>query len=502
MSTITRDIERHSREKYDLIIIGGGIYGIMLLLEATRRKLRCLLVEEKDFGGQTSLNHLRTIHGGLRYLQTLDLKRFRESIKERKWFFRTLPALVKPMPCLMPLYGKGLKRRSILRMAVLINDLLSLNRNRGIHPQWRLARSRTINSGSVEKIFPAVNREGLQGGAVWHDGGIEEYQRLLMEILKFSLNQGGKAFNYLKATDLLTSLKKVNGILTRDMESGRVFEFQAPVVINATGPWSRDLARQFDRDYPSLFLKRLLNWNVLFDRESLSSYSLGLTASQGKGHTYFFHNWKNRLLVGTGELVVDPSNTERIVPRRAMEKFMADINELVPGLALTEKNILRVYSGVLPATRSGRLSVRETIINHANHNGPRGLYSISGVKFTTSRLVAEKVIRQIFPDLKKIPDSTSPIPLQIQDITVDYDWIPENDSQLTMIKVILEKESVIHLGDLLLRRTSIGDNPLRARKILNKIKKLFDWDDRRWNTEVELLEEELRAFNIFSLPHH
>ncbi|MCK4836895.1 MAG: FAD-dependent oxidoreductase, partial [Candidatus Aminicenantes bacterium] len=159
MSTISRDVKHHSHKNYDLIIIGGGIYGIMLLLEATRRNYRSLLVEEKDFGGQTSLNHLRTVHGGLRYLQTLDLKRFMESTKERKWFFQNFPVQLKPMPCLMPLYKRGLKRRSILRIALLINDLLAINRNRGILPQKKLSRSRTINAEAVKKIFPRVNKD-------------------------------------------------------------------------------------------------------------------------------------------------------------------------------------------------------------------------------------------------------------------------------------------------------------------------------------------------------
>ncbi|MCK4835087.1 MAG: FAD-dependent oxidoreductase, partial [Candidatus Aminicenantes bacterium] len=390
-------------------------------------------------------------------------------------------------------------RRSILRIALLINDLLAINRNRGILPQKKLSRSRTINAEAVKKIFPRVNKDRLEGGAVWYDGCIEEYQRLLMEVLKFSIQMGSVALNYLKATDLLLSEKKVKGIVARDMESDQTYEFNAPVVINAAGPWSRDLARHFDKDYPSLFIKRLLNWNVLFDKQSLSRYSLGLTCHQGNEHTYFFHNWKNRLLVGTGELEVEKSDTDRVVPREAMEKFIDDINGLVPGLDLTEKNILRVYSGVLPATDAGKLAVRETIIDHSSHNGPRGLFSVSGVKFTTSRLVAEKTIGQIFPDSIKISDNENLKYETILDISFGYEWEPESEIQLGILKEIMDKESVVHLSDLLLRRTSIGDNPLRTKKILEKIKGLFDWSEEKWEAEVDLLRKELNNKKPFEI---
>lgn len=501
MTTINRDIESHSRDNYDLIIIGGGIYGVMLLFEASRRNVRCLMVEEKDFGGQTSLNHLRTVHGGLRYLQTLDLKRFFESVKERKWFLRHMPHRVNPMACLMPLYGKGLKRRGILRMAVLVNDLLSLTRNRGVPPGNRLPRSRTVSAPSVEGIFPGVEKKRLQGGAVWYDGAISEYQRLLMEILKTAVNRGGGALNYLRATELLRGEKRVRGITGRDMESGREYEFLAPRVINAAGPWSRELAGRFDRDHPALFPKRLLNWNILFDRESLSPYSLGLTAEGETEHTYFFHNWKNRLLVGTGEQVVDQSETETLVSRPAMETFMGDLNGMVPELDLSENDILRVYSGVLPATPDGRLAVRETLIDHGRTDGPEGLFSISGVKFTTARLVAEKTIRRIFPESQTLPGPPLPTGEQDREHPLPYDWLPQNHDPLDFFKDILKDESVVHLGDLLLRRTSIGDNPARTRDILDKLRPLFPWDDSRWKAEVDSLEKELNANNIYTRAH-
>ncbi|MEJ2083967.1 MAG: FAD-dependent oxidoreductase [Acidobacteriota bacterium] len=109
---IERNPALFSRDSYDLLIIGGGIYGACLSLEASRRGLSSLVLERDDFGGATSWNSLRILHGGLRYLQHLDLKRFRESVAERRWFSFWFPELVRPLPCLMPLYGKSRGRRS------------------------------------------------------------------------------------------------------------------------------------------------------------------------------------------------------------------------------------------------------------------------------------------------------------------------------------------------------------------------------------------------------
>ena len=112
---ILRDPKAYTDEDYDLVVVGAGIQGAALFLEASRRGMRALVLDKGDFGGSTSWNSLRILHGGLRYLQTLDLPRFRQSVRARRWFFQAFPQLVRPLPCLMPLRGKGLKRNSVLR---------------------------------------------------------------------------------------------------------------------------------------------------------------------------------------------------------------------------------------------------------------------------------------------------------------------------------------------------------------------------------------------------
>lgn len=478
-------------DTYDLIIVGGGIYGVMLSYEATRRGLRPLILEKRDFAGATSLNHLRTVHGGLRYLQKADIPRFMESVGERKWFLRYFPEYVKPMPCLMPLYGKGLHRNIILRAALLLNDILSFKRNKGVREENHLQRGKVVSPDETRAIFPQVDAAGLTGGAVWYDASVREYQRLNFQLLKIAVGAGARALNYIDVKELLAENNKVTGVRAQDEETGVTHEFRAPMVINAAGPWSRETASVFHKDHVPLFKKRLLLWNVLFKRDALSSHALALNPVKGKGRSYFFHPWNNRLLVGTGELVVEKSDKETRVPDSEMDAFIHDIHIMAPHLDIKQSDIQRVYSGVLPATDAGGLSSREVIHLHASDGGPDGLVSISGVKFTTSRLVAETVLKRLFPGRESISHEKFIGAGAGRYMEFPYDWEPGTQDDLEKLKEIIATESVVRLGDLVLRRTSLGDHPERAVKILPQLKPLFNWDDKTWDAEVNALKKEL-----------
>ena len=275
MAAIKRDVAGAASSAFDLVIVGGGIYGTMLALEAGRRGKRALLLEKDDFGGATSLNHLRTVHGGLRYLQSLDLPRFFESVPERRWFLANFPALVRVLPCLMPLYGRGLKRASIMRAGLLLNDCLGLARNAGVAKAQCLPQGKVVGKRFLRNAFPQVDRKGLQGAALWYDAAMPEHQRLLMEILRWACDLGATALNYVQAESLLLQHGKVGGVLARDCQSGQRLEFRAPVVINAAGPWCRQVAQNFDCDYPQLLRNRLLLFNILFKRKALSAIRPG-----------------------------------------------------------------------------------------------------------------------------------------------------------------------------------------------------------------------------------
>lgn len=493
MGKIIRDIGKAEKENFELIITGGGIYGIMLLLEASRRNIKTLLLEKNDFGGATTLNHLKTVHGGLRYLQSLDLTRFRESVNERKWFLKYFPKYVNPMSCIMPLYGNGLKRNSVMRGALMLNDIFSFNRNMGITEGKKLPGGKILSDKKTTKIFEGVDKKGLKGSAFWFDANIEEFQRLIMKVLRKSVDLGATPLNYIEVKELVTEDNKVKGVKCIDTETGEKIEFYGEVVINAAGPWSRELSANFDKDFPELFKKNLMLWNILFDRKAPSDCAMGLTPKRGYGHTYFFHPWKGRLLVGTGEIIVDDIKNNVKVPGKEIDNFIDDMNSAIPGIDLKKKDILKIYAGILPAAESGKLSKRPATIDHSASGGPEGLYSISGVKFTTSRLVADKTIKKIFPD--RTPSGYDSIFNEIEDtedITFEYNEIV-NEKSINKLKKIVEEESVLHLSDLVLRRTSLGENPERALDSIDKLKTLFKKETVWWEKEKTKTEELLKS---------
>ncbi len=169
-----------------MIVVGGGIYGACVLLEAARRGLRGVLLERGDFGGATSWNSLRILHGGLRYLQTCDLTRFRESVCERRWYCRHFPELIKPLACMMPLYGRGLRRPAAMRTALALNDRLSWDRNHGVHEQLHLPVGGILDARRTVEMFPEAERSGLQGGGLWYDAQMTHSQRVLIDILHWA----------------------------------------------------------------------------------------------------------------------------------------------------------------------------------------------------------------------------------------------------------------------------------------------------------------------------
>lgn len=496
MGNIYRNPGNAAEKTFDLIIVGGGIYGVMLSFEASRRGLKSLLLEKEDFGGGTSFNHLRILHGGLRYLQSLDLNRFRESVGERSWFLQTFPDLVEVIPCLMPLYGNGARRPGIFRGALMVNDFLSRSRNLAVRSDRQIPNGRVINAKETRELFPGVDMSGLEGGAVWFDVCMPDSERLFMEILRLSCRLGGLALNYMEAAELLKSSEGISGVGAVDRESGETFEFRAPIVVNAAGPFCRQVASGFDQDVPALF-RSSLAWNVLLKNRALSDCALAVAPKKPGGRTYFLVPWKGMILAGTGHAPWADGSRPPAPTIEQLQEFLDDLNLAIPTLAASQADILQIFPGLLPATEEGSttLSTQEVIFDHGREGGPNGLYSVSGVKFTTARLVAEKVLGQPFPGSPpaKLSNESASDSLGRQNMRGVFaiDWRPDIQSpgwKQALREIILE-ESVIHLDDLVFRRTTLWNNLPRALDLSSQLCNLFNWDGFRCKTELHRLEE-------------
>jgi glycerol-3-phosphate dehydrogenase len=453
----------------------------MLILEASRRGLKPLLLEKSDFGGATTWNSLRIIHGGLRYLQTLDFKRFFESVGERKWFLKNFPDLVHPLPCLMPLFGKGYKKPAVLALALSMNDCLSRKRNEGLEQGQVVPRGSILDVAETLSLYPTVRQSGLRGGALWYDAVMPNSQRLLMEILRWASDCGATSLNYVEAQELLLDGGTVVGIRAVDRHSGDVLEYSAPRVVNCAGPWCRQLARTLDRDIRTVF-RPSLAFNVLLDREALSEAALTVSPKDQQKPNYFLLPWENKVLAGTYHVPWKGEFGQREPDESLVRSFLTDLNASIPDFEVTSREIVRIYWGLLPAVAEGSkdLALREVIYNHAANGGPTGLFTVSGVKFTTARLVAEKTLHLIYRRHLRTcptPKSKEPPPTLPYLHLRDFDELCRTNqgAAIAHLKRLVDEESVIHLEDLILRRTDWGMDPTRVEAVTRKICGLMGW---------------------------
>jgi len=494
---IKRDVAAAARQSYDLIIIGGGAYGALAAWEASRRGLRSLVLEQSDFGGATTWNSTRFVHGGLRYLQTFDLARSRQSIRQRRWYFRHFPEHIRPLQCVVGLSGRGLKRPALFRLALAANDLLGWDRNQGVGNDARLPASGVISEGSAAAILPHLQHDRLVGAATWYDGMMVHPQRILIETLRWACGLGATALNYCEVTELMIQRGRVAAVRAVDLQTGRSHEFSGGVVLNCGGAAVRQLAARFDRDLPALMRPVRLT-NLLVKLTLPAPVACGFRPPQAFG-TYFLIPFGERTLIGThhapAEVDDDPSTASEDI-----DSFLNQINQSLRDVQLSARDVCRVFSGWLPATHSRSLEIahRPVVIDHSRRGGPKGLVSISGIKWTTARPVLQRTLARLFPNgpagggLAGFHGSRRPLP-QI-DFSDPANMLATDRLRLRdQLRLMVQEESVMHLDDLLLRRTDWGFDPAVAAAVAAPIGKLLPWPAERLDRELLRVKRILSA---------
>lgn len=424
-----RNTNRLANENFDLLIIGGGIYGVTAAWDAAQRGLSVAIVDQADFAACTTANSLKIVHGGLRYLQSLDIKRMRESVYERKVFLRIAPHLVQPLRCIMPTYGHLLKGPEIMTIALLLNDLISFDRNWGMEEQKFLQCSKVINRKEATRLLPGYQHPKFNGGATWYDAQMLNSERLALSFLHSAAEVGACAANYVKVKNLLLKGKQVTGARVTDLFTGDEFDIRARLVINNCGPQVDQVLKSLGRNNArtSSFLpSTAIN---LITRQFIDGIASGLrgkfefTEQDGRrtrGHrVYFIAPWRGLSIVGTQHRPFwgDISNFK--VTEEHVTELLAGINDAYPGARLQFDDVKFVMAGFLPMDPSRkpgmdvRLKKHYSIIDHGVTDGIDGLITVVGVKYTTARDVSEKTIDLAYRKLGKnlIPSQTQELPL-------------------------------------------------------------------------------------------
>lgn len=402
-----RTISNLSQNVYDLVVIGGGIYGASVARDAALRGFSVALLEQGDFGNATSANNHKIIHGGLRYLQHADFKRMRESIRERSILMRIAPHLVSPLPFLVPTYKRLLQGKLLMSVALRLNDLISFDRNQGLDPQKRIPRSRIVSATECLQLCPSLDHADLTGGALFFDGQVHNPDRLNLSVLLSAAQAGAALANYTQVNGFLRGGDAIRGVEAIDVLTKRSFTVQARIVVNCSGPWS-DHVLQFLGSQKQRTSRKLLKAAVLVTRPLARGVAVGIPgrarykdrdAVLNKGHRFFFITpWRDTSLIGTFQALYegDPDYCE--VTEVDIQSFLSEVNGALPEAGLTTQDVRFVYRGLLPRAhtndKSGdaQLAKHYEISDHAAEDGADGLISVMGVKYTTARSVAEEAV--------------------------------------------------------------------------------------------------------------
>jgi len=415
-----RNPERLSAKTYDVLIIGGGIYGVCVAWDAALRGLSVALLEKADFGHATSSNSLRIIHGGFRYLQHGHLRRMRRLIHERAVFMRIAPHLVHPLPFLIPTYRNLMRSREAFNLALLANDLIGFDRNRLEDPHKCLPRGRIVSREECLEIAPGLKDRGLTGAAIVYDSQMSSSERLVISFARSAWEYGADLANYVEVTGFLRDKGQVAGVKAKDLIKGTDIDVRARFVVNTSGPWIDRVTHLLPgfRSKPIQVLSKA--FNILVNREFANGHAVGVYSKSvfkdqdaliNKGSRLFFITpWQKRSLIGTAHLPYDADPDGLRMTESEVEGFLAEINQAYPAAALKRQDVAYVFGGLVPMIENGhsttdvQLMKRYLIHDHQRENGGEGLISVSGVKYTEARHVAEKVVNLLFEKMgKKAP---------------------------------------------------------------------------------------------------
>ena len=394
-----RFIEKNPHEKFDVIVIGGGISGASVAYEAATRGLKVALLEKKDFSWATSAATSKMIHGGLRYLVNGEVRLVRESLRERRVLENIAPNYVYPQPIMMMHHKKPLKNnKRVVKVGMLLYDALSYDKNRTWDPCKRIPAHKTISRREVLRQEPHVRAEGLAGASVFCDCMSIFPERLTLAFIKSAVAHGAKAANYAKVEGFLMDAgNRVAGVKVKDLLTGEVHDIAGTVTVNCGGPWADlllDMAKPDGKDAP--MLRRSEGIHIITAKRLLSGqYIVGSMTPSGRH--FFLIPWRNHTLIGTTDKPFNGNPDDYRVTRESIMELIDDVNRSFGDGKLSYEDVKHTYGGLRPLvekeTRETYASSRKYEIYDNKDAGLDGLITVEGGKYTTSRRLAENCLK-------------------------------------------------------------------------------------------------------------
>lgn len=448
-STRAHNISLMGSEQFDVLVIGGGITGAGVALDAAARGYRVALVEKGDFASGTSSKSTKLVHGGIRYLPNFDFALVREALLERGLLLRNAPFLVHPVGFVLPIYKGdrhpvglpfttpwGIGLGVILDIGLWLYD--------GLAGRHNVKRHRRLSRKEVMRLAPALVTENLKQGFIYYDGQTND-ARLTMAVLRTAVQYGATIANYAEVTSFVTENGKVCGAHVRDNLGNQSFIARARHIINATGVFAEEVEALTDAG-SLVHVEPSKGVHLVFSREDvkIGDDAIVLPETDDK-RILFLVPWESRVVFGT----TDTGSGDLDHPTATKDDIAYLLHHLNRYLSvnLTADDIISVYAGYRPLlrARSSAHSTAKLSRTHAVLQNSSGLVTIVGGKLTTYRRMAQDTVDV----LSRRDGSTSmPHPTTNLPLSGSAGWpAAQRDLEVKGAALGLSPQTVFHLGE-------------------------------------------------------
>ena len=521
-------------ETFDLAILGGGITGAGVALDAATRGFRVALIDKGDFASGTSSASSKLIHGGLRYLELGDFKLVRESLRERKTLERVAPHLVRPLPFLVPVYRGSRRGLILVRLGMWLYDLLT--------PGKATERYRVLRAVDTLALEPNIRAEDLKGAGYYFDDLLLYPERMCLENVLSAARHGARVHNYCQVEEFVTGSRGMDGVRVRDLLTDQVFAVRASVVVNASGPWVdrvRELAG-LTKATPRV-LRTTKGIHCLLPRLTERAVYL---SSDSDERMIFVIPWREFSLVGTTDSDFDGDPDRLWATRDEVEYLLGAVRRVLPDPRVSLDHVAYTYAGVRPLAFDDGAPTKVSRDHRVVQEGPEGrLMSITGTKLTCFRSLAEEVgdvvtarlgrrrpsvssrlsLDGLDEDVAKLETrawmdvsaemAATGLPRETLQVLVDtygrgYSRVlelakkvpdgterlcPSNPEIVAQLHQALRDEMAVSLQDFLIRRTAIGKSLCQgldcAELIGRRMAEVAGWSTRRLDAELEAYQK-------------
>ena len=382
-----RDVAALRDGTFDLVVLGGGITGAGVALDATLRGHRVALIDKGDFASSTSSASSKLVHGGLRYLEQGDLRLVSEALHERRLLLRNAPHLVHPLRFVVPFYRGSRVPPWKWRLGLALYDLLAGEGN--------LRRSHVLPRAALGRAYPSLSAEGLRGGAAYYDAQMDD-ARLCIEVVRTAARQGAVVANYVEATAFETQGGRIAAVRAVDRVGGAELTIRGRQVLNAAGPWV-DAVCRLAGDESGPHLRPTKGVHLVLPDLGLRDAFLLLHPDDGR--VFFVIPWHPGVPPGAGPVHTLLGTTDTLCDTSpdALTVTPADVEYLLRGYnrhfapPLRAADVQSAFAGLRPLIRARPGAPSALSREFAVFESPSGLLSVAGGKYTTYRHMAEVV---------------------------------------------------------------------------------------------------------------